>query len=1027
MSALVPSTLGPSRPFPGLRPFGYSDHKYFFGRTDQTFALYRMIDRSRFVAVVGSSGSGKSSLVFAGLCPLLDRESRDAGGRNWIWRDMAPGGAPLDRLIDLLDELAKPSGEHAAGGKVGSQRDRIAYLIRTSSRGLVQALGEIENLKGKTFLLIIDQLEELFRYSTSPQSRNRSGDLLSRGEPVLFVQLLIEASRSPECDVRVMVTLRSDFIGDCARFHDLPEAVSETQFLVPSLTRVQREETIRKPIEKAKATIDPMLVERLLNDNSEDMDQLPVLQHCLLRLWDEAGREASVVDASPLRHLTLKHYRAIGSMDGALSRHADEILRGLPGLEFAVQLVFRALAEFDKDGRVTRRVVSFEQLLAETGLPEPDLRTVLDRFRDADCSFLRPAPPQKLENDTLIDVGHEALLRRWERVSGKPSTSPDAGVKEAGWLTVEKRDAEIYHGLLARAREEDPLPFRQVKRRLGWWATPGHTQAWAKRYGGGFAQVQKLLDKSQFVRRIWSVAIIVAVLGASGGGFRGYQWYQSYAKMHHEAHETELKYRRAVESQSAFLGGVLKGLNRGTISVAGADGLLNDVQKAIDEEATGQPKGGFELASQEKSPDIIQTEAGLMIVRSDIYVAQHNYRKALAEVDTAWQKIEPIFKKHQEEPKWIRLAYNCRLRIGDAYADSELNQQPGYLDRAFDVYSDGLTYALHLAEIQQDRIENKIRISVIRGKLGDVRLTQDNFVEARAQYEEGLAVASAAADAASDKEASRRELASAITRIGWLLERQGRLDGALVQFKKALDVRKQLAEGDANDDVVQSHVAESHRAIGNVLRKLARPKDALDEYALSVKIWETLLRKDVQNMAWPIDLGKVLPAMADAYKSVGNRQGELESYGKAFLSLSNLAVRDRTRTEWQQKAAAVGEIYGALLEEGGKSAEAIVVYRDVVDARKSLADVHPTSLEAKRDLFATYVKLGDLLLLANDRRAAADRFGAALTIAQESIRTNPSNGSWQKDLVMVRARLDQATAGSTPTNERGATGGMGSN
>ena len=88
----------------------------------------------------------------------------------------------------------------------------------------------------------------------------------------------------------MILTMRSDFIGDCARFHGLPEAVCAAQFLVPSLTRDQLDDVIRKPIEKAGATIDPELIERLLNDCGTEMDQLPVLQHCLLRLWEEAGK-----------------------------------------------------------------------------------------------------------------------------------------------------------------------------------------------------------------------------------------------------------------------------------------------------------------------------------------------------------------------------------------------------------------------------------------------------------------------------------------------------------------------------------------------------------------------------------------------------------------------------------------------------------------------------------------------------------------------------------------------------------------
>jgi len=1027
MNAALASTLGRSRPFPGLRPFGYSDHEYFFGRTDQTYALYRMLDRSKFVAVVGSSGSGKSSLVFAGLCPLLDRESRDVGGTNWIWREMTPGALPLERLIDVLDGLARLPGDDSAERKaVESQRDRIAYLIRTSSHGLIQALGEIQTLKGKTLVLIIDQFEELFRYPTSTLSRNSKSELASREESVFFVQLLIEASRSPNCDVRLMLTLRSDFIGDCARFRDLPEAVSEAQFLVPSLTWGQREEVIRKPIERAAATIDPMLVERLLNDNSDDMDQLPVLQHCLLRLWDEAGKAPT--EAHAARHLTLEHYKAIGQMDGALSRHANEILRGLPGLEFAVQLVFRALADFDKDGRAIRRVIPFQQLLAETGLPGLELRKVLDRFRDVDCSFLRPVPPQKIENDTLVDVGHEALLRRWERVSGK-SGAPGEVVAEPGWLTAEKRDAEIYHSLLARVKDEDPVPFRQVRRRREWWAKPGHTQAWAERYGGGFAQVQQLLDKSQFLRRMWSIAIVIGLVGASGGGFWGYRFNQKWQHEAHaaaqRAHESAQMYQRAVESQSAFLYGVLSALNRGAISVAGADELLKVVEKVIGKEGEGNVSSGFVLAAQ-KSPDIIRTEAAFMVVRSDIFIAQGYHLKALDEASRAWRSIEPYFTASPNDPKWLKLAYDCAFRIADVYGDS---RQPGNLQRALDLYGDALRYAEKLKEIQPNSIENQIRVSVIRGKLGDVRLIQTDFPGARAEYERGLAAAEAVAAVSpnSKRVGPRRELASAITRIGWLLNEQKDFDGALRQFQAALSIREKLAIDDPKDDVGQSHLADSRREIGNLLlRKLDRPKEALDQYSRSAEVWETLLHKDVQNTVWLVKLGKVRSAMAETYKSLGDRQSELENDGKAFISWGNLAMRDRTRAEWQEGAASAGEAYGALLNESGKSAEAIGVYRDVVAARKSLAEIAPANAKVKRDLLAAYVKLGDLLIVANDRNAAADRYGAARALAEEAMRMDSSDDLWQRDLDTIREKFDQLSPGSTQANEPGATGTIGS-
>jgi len=274
--------LSAERPFPGLRPFGYEDREYFFGREDQVYALYRLLEHSRFIAVIGSSGSGKSSLVRAGLLPLIQEESEGKGGRDWRFVAFTPGDAPINRLADSLLTLAPP-GEPDEERQI--RRERIGFALRRSSFGLGEALDEIPDLAGTSLLLVVDQFEELFRFAG-----DRVGDSVWREEAANFVQLLLEIGRARSRSVYVLITMRSDFIGDCARFHGLPEAVSASQFLVPSLTRDQREDVIRKPIEKAGATLQPALVERLLNDIGNELDELPVLQHCLSRIWEQAGQ-----------------------------------------------------------------------------------------------------------------------------------------------------------------------------------------------------------------------------------------------------------------------------------------------------------------------------------------------------------------------------------------------------------------------------------------------------------------------------------------------------------------------------------------------------------------------------------------------------------------------------------------------------------------------------------------------------------------------------------------------------------------
>jgi hypothetical protein len=406
-------------------------------------ALYKLLDLSRFLAVVGSSGSGKSSLVRAGLLPMLESEAAQPGGRKWRFATMHPGDAPLEALRDAVLELAAQTDEPDDLPDTEIRRARIeSTLNNSSSAGLALAIQNIRPLASCSVLLVVDQFEELFRYAATARNADEpQADAAWRDNAAYFVKLILEATRDRSGSIYVLITMRSDFIGDCAQFFGLPEAVSATQFLVPSLTRDQRDLVIRKPIELAGAEIDSLLVERLLNDTGRQADQLPVLQHCLARLWEKARGE------SVPPHLTVAQYEEIGGIEHALSRHAEEIRHApeLAGLDEDIQLVFRSLSERDKEGRATRRALPLRQLRDETGAKNDDLVKILDRFRADDCSFLVPSASAvgHLHDETMIDVGHEALLRGWEAISG-----------DDGWLAQEELDARRYRGLLAMLEGE---------------------------------------------------------------------------------------------------------------------------------------------------------------------------------------------------------------------------------------------------------------------------------------------------------------------------------------------------------------------------------------------------------------------------------------------------------------------------------------------------------------------------------------------------------------------------------------------
>lgn len=495
------SALGVERPFPGLRPFERADADWFFGREEQAYALYRLVDRDRFITVVGGSGTGKSSVVRAGLLHLLDLETDETGGRSWSWWSMRTGGAPLARLAECLAAPPRTEGAKSEGLPVA----RLGRLLAQSSFGLSDAFSDVIGERELTPVLVVDQFEELFRFADLPGRETERAK--RREEATHFVQLLVEASRDPRRPIRIVLTMRSDYLGDCARFDGLPQAVTASQFLVPGMKRRQREESIRKPIEKAGAQIEASLVQRLLDESSNEADQLPVLAHCMMRLWTTA-RTGQRDTANPPR-LTLAEYEAIGRLEGALSRHADEVIDEpkMAARADVVEGVFRALTDLDR-GRGVRRPLQFDRLVAEIGADRAEVNAVLDRLREVDCSFLVPPLPLALTPTTVVDITHEALIRNWRRLSQSTWTGDAVSLlglpsESAGWLWEEAQDGATYQALvtLVRGSAEDwTLPLDQVEQRHSWWSSRRHTRAWAERYvkqpGGGLDRIERLFDDS---------------------------------------------------------------------------------------------------------------------------------------------------------------------------------------------------------------------------------------------------------------------------------------------------------------------------------------------------------------------------------------------------------------------------------------------------------------------------------------------------------------------------------------------------
>lgn len=443
-------------PYPGLRPFRADEADIFFGRERQTDDLLARLAAHRFLAVVGPSGCGKSSLVAAGMMPALATGFMATAGAHWRVAKLRPGERPLANLAAALVESRVLDDERAA------QTDAPVFLEAALRRG---PLGLVEIVRGSALapdanlLVLVDQFEELFRFSAG----------VRRDEAEAFVALLLASAAAPGARIYIAITMRSDFLGECAPFHGLPEAINDGLYLTPRLTRDECAACITGPARVFGANVEPALVNRLLNDFGPDPDQLPLLQHALLRMWNrhDAARRTGAKTI-----LTIADYDAIGGLARSLSDHADEALGELdPDHQRIAKLMFQRLSDSETARRDRRAPAHVSEIAELAGATIDDIRRVADVFRRRDRCFLMPREGIELTPDTILDISHESLLRQWERA--------------VGWIEEEAEAVATYHRLRDAAhawRDGDaPITGASLDRAVAWRSHA--TAMWARRYG----------------------------------------------------------------------------------------------------------------------------------------------------------------------------------------------------------------------------------------------------------------------------------------------------------------------------------------------------------------------------------------------------------------------------------------------------------------------------------------------------------------------------------------------------------------
>jgi energy-coupling factor transporter ATP-binding protein EcfA2 len=380
-------------PYQGLQAFTAKQREFFFGRKQTVETIKQNLEQKPFVPVIGASGSGKSSVVRAGLMPWLEESG---------WRILAPINPGFEPLVELRGAL-KPFFE----GKRGQQLKVWVEDPAQFPQGLTNIITELPG--EQKFLLVVDQFEEVFTVCTDEAERQR------------FIELITQVTEIANSRLAVVTTMRADFLEPCLRYAALHHLIQTQAVLMPPLTGVDLRDAIVDPAKRQGFKIEEPLLLKLIEDVGKESGSLPLLEFTLTKLWDKRD--------STRQLLALAEYEKLGGLSGALNLHAEKVYRyqdyeqEIPIKERTaleqrlIQRIFLRLIRTGQGNNDTRQRQLKTKLL-ELVIDGTEDHQLLSQLLNEDIGLVQGRLLVAGKNDQQaewIDLAHEALIEGWQR------------------------------------------------------------------------------------------------------------------------------------------------------------------------------------------------------------------------------------------------------------------------------------------------------------------------------------------------------------------------------------------------------------------------------------------------------------------------------------------------------------------------------------------------------------------------------------------------------------------------------------
>lgn len=858
-------------PYRGLRPFREEDEPFFCGRETFAETLERALQRRSLIAVVGASGSGKSSVLRAGLIPRLRRKT------DHVWEVVTtvPQERPFYSIAAALQPLLEPEL---------SEVDRlveIAKLAEGLEQGALQLRPVVERVLERQpgtdkVLLAIDQWEELYTLCRDERVRQS------------FISQILDIAASER--ISAVLTLRGDFYGHALADRELSDRMQDGVVNVGPMTHEELRRAIEEPAKKVGLRFEDGLIDRILDELGQEPGNLPLLEFLLTELWDKRR-------AGELLH---EAYNAIGGVRRAISERAEQAFAKLSEHEQdAAHWALLALVVPGQGADDTRRRAVLQELgpLARAVITKLATDRLLVTARDA------------LGRD-IVEVGHEALIREWKRL--REWVNEDREFlktlrrleEETDFWLKDNYDPDLLlppgRRLVEASELLDARP-QAIGAKVKTYIIASR-EAEQERQNEIKANAQRQLARTRKFAAAVSVLLLAAITSA------GLFWIER-RNAGILTEKVEHNFKLALNTASSLVKETARYRQSGEVISSAASSLLKLAERTLGDLNQLHAKREF-------GQEIAGAQVSLLLAVADAYTDLGDTQTAIDRASRANGLARELVRSNPNGFEWQHLLYGSYFRIGDALAIEHKH------DLALEKYEAAREIADNLAKAPPQSAKWANDQVFIYSKVGDALRAQGKLPLARTEYDRALAIAERLAR--SGDESGRHAYAATLNRIGQVLVDQCDLRGALDHYTRALEVSAAIARDDPNNLGRQFTLAVRLSRMGTVLKLLNDPEPAVPYYRRALQIRKQLVDDDRNNAVFQDHLGSSYADVGEIFERLRKFDDAVIHYTEALRIRESLERRDPKNANWRVNREASAQALARVLSLRSENNDEVV-------------------------------------------------------------------------------------------------------